>query len=323
VRAHSPGIYIAAAAALVVLMTSYNLLSPVLLSFLLVVLITLAANPVVLRIRELTGGRRLAAGLVTAAFVIGLGLTLWPSLLRSRLDHKARPTHPGILGAGPKAADASRKAGRGFRSKAGEGSHKRGGAKAAAQGEQQHAQKALRESSTGQKTPAGFCPLGSHQHAARNGGRLQICRLQHGRNARGAGDLFFSACIHAHESAAYLQSIFALVPEQHHEQALRIFRRIAEFVPNWALRPCWNAHDWHPRIPADVAHLRFYGCADPRVIAGVLEAIPYIGPTLSAVPGLLLALGKGGMTPLWVLLAYVAVQVLENNVILPLIMARA
>jgi predicted PurR-regulated permease PerM len=37
----------------------------------------------------------------------------------------------------------------------------------------------------------------------------------------------------------------------------------------------------------------------------------------------LFALGKGGLTPLWVLLAYLAVQLLENNVIAPLIIARS
>jgi predicted PurR-regulated permease PerM len=44
---------------------------------------------------------------------------------------------------------------------------------------------------------------------------------------------------------------------------------------------------------------------------------------LSAVPALLFALAEGGMTPVWVLLAYFAVQVLENNVIAPLIMAHS
>jgi predicted PurR-regulated permease PerM len=58
------------------------------------------------------------------------------------------------------------------------------------------------------------------------------------------------------------------------------------------------------------------------LIAGVLEAVPFVGPLLSAVPGLLLALGKGGLTPLWVVLAYGLIQALENNVILPFIMAR-
>jgi predicted PurR-regulated permease PerM len=45
-------------------------------------------------------------------------------------------------------------------------------------------------------------------------------------------------------------------------------------------------------------------------------------PILGALPALLLALGQGGMTPLWVLFAYVAVQALENNVITPFILAR-
>jgi predicted PurR-regulated permease PerM len=58
------------------------------------------------------------------------------------------------------------------------------------------------------------------------------------------------------------------------------------------------------------------------LIAGVLEAVPFIGPLLSAVPALLLAVGEGGLTPLWVVLAYLAIQGLENNVILPMIMAR-
>jgi predicted PurR-regulated permease PerM len=58
------------------------------------------------------------------------------------------------------------------------------------------------------------------------------------------------------------------------------------------------------------------------MIAGVLEAVPYLGPTLSVVPAMLLALGIGGLTPLWVLLAYIAFQALENNVILPFLMAR-
>jgi predicted PurR-regulated permease PerM len=58
------------------------------------------------------------------------------------------------------------------------------------------------------------------------------------------------------------------------------------------------------------------------LIAGLLESIPFLGPTLATVPAILLALGKGGMTPIWVLVAYMGVQALENNVILPMIMAR-
>jgi predicted PurR-regulated permease PerM len=57
-------------------------------------------------------------------------------------------------------------------------------------------------------------------------------------------------------------------------------------------------------------------------IAGLLEAVPFLGPLLGAVPALLLALGEGGMTVLWVALVYAAVQAVENNVMLPFLMAR-
>ncbi len=58
------------------------------------------------------------------------------------------------------------------------------------------------------------------------------------------------------------------------------------------------------------------------LIACLLSAIPFLGPLLSLIPALLLAIGEGGRTPVWVVLAYFAVQALEGNVILPLIMSR-
>jgi predicted PurR-regulated permease PerM len=54
------------------------------------------------------------------------------------------------------------------------------------------------------------------------------------------------------------------------------------------------------------------------LIAFMLEIIPFLGPVLSTFAALLLAFGKGGMAPFWVLLAYIVIQALENNVILPL-----
>jgi predicted PurR-regulated permease PerM len=106
-------------------------------------------------------------------------------------------------------------------------------------------------------------------------------------------------------------TMFSLVPERHH--ALIIVQRIGKFVPGWA-----GATLLGKLTP-------IFGFVDGLVlelIAGVLEAVPFLGPLLSAVPALLLVLGKGGMTPLWVVLAYFAIQALENNVILPFIMAR-
>jgi predicted PurR-regulated permease PerM len=119
-------------------------------------------------------------------------------------------------------------------------------------------------------------------------------------------------------------AIFLIVPERHHEQTLTILQRIGKFVPTWALGTLLAMLT--VGLLVFLLMLPFFGFLDALVlglIAGVFEAVPYLGPILSAVPAVLFALGEGGMTPLWVLLAYLAVQALENNVISPLIMARS
>lgn len=59
------------------------------------------------------------------------------------------------------------------------------------------------------------------------------------------------------------------------------------------------------------------------LIGGVAEVAPFIGPVLSAIPGLLLALEQGGGTVLWTLAMYLAIHQLEGNLIYPFIQRRA
>ncbi len=76
-RPRSIAFYVVLAAALYIVIQAYSLLSPILLSFLLIILITLAVNPIVSRLRTWTGGRKRATGLVLAG-VLALGaLTIW------------------------------------------------------------------------------------------------------------------------------------------------------------------------------------------------------------------------------------------------------
>jgi predicted PurR-regulated permease PerM len=58
-------------------------------------------------------------------------------------------------------------------------------------------------------------------------------------------------------------------------------------------------------------------------IAGVLEFIPFIGPIVAAIPALLIALTLDDpYKVVWVLIAYLVVQQLENNILVPLIQRR-
>ena len=118
-------------------------------------------------------------------------------------------------------------------------------------------------------------------------------------------------------------ALFSVVPERHHARTLAIMERIARFVPRWAVSVLISM--------LTIGSLFFllmwpiFGFADAimlGLIACLLSAIPFLGPILTLIPALLLAIGEGGMTPVWVVLAYLAVQALEGNVILPLIMSR-
>ncbi|WP_342642164.1 AI-2E family transporter [Rhodoligotrophos ferricapiens] len=59
------------------------------------------------------------------------------------------------------------------------------------------------------------------------------------------------------------------------------------------------------------------------MLAGLLEFVPVVGPILSVIPAVLLALPEGGFTPLWVIVLYIVIQQVESNVILPLVQRRA
>ena len=58
-------------------------------------------------------------------------------------------------------------------------------------------------------------------------------------------------------------------------------------------------------------------------IAGLLEIIPNIGPTLSMVPAILVALGTSPILGLAVFALYFVIQQLENNLIVPKIFSKA
>lgn len=59
------------------------------------------------------------------------------------------------------------------------------------------------------------------------------------------------------------------------------------------------------------------------LIAGLTEFIPILGPIAGAVPALLLASMQDWTTVAWVALLFVAIQLVENNLILPLVTGRA
>jgi len=59
------------------------------------------------------------------------------------------------------------------------------------------------------------------------------------------------------------------------------------------------------------------------ILAGILEAVPLVGPILGAIPAVFIALAVHPDKVTWVILATVIIQLLENNLLVPRIMDRA
>lgn len=59
------------------------------------------------------------------------------------------------------------------------------------------------------------------------------------------------------------------------------------------------------------------------IIAGLLEIVPILGPIISAVPAVLIALTQSPILAIAVVALYFIIQQIENNLVVPLIMRRA
>ena len=58
------------------------------------------------------------------------------------------------------------------------------------------------------------------------------------------------------------------------------------------------------------------------ILAMVLELVPSVGPVLAAVPAVILAFTQSPALGLWVVLAYLIIQQLENHILVPVVLGR-
>jgi predicted PurR-regulated permease PerM len=155
--------------------------------------------------------------------------------------------------------------------------------------------------------------VGSMTNVASNGAQILLVLVT----------VFFGVIFMLMNPRPIISFMFSLIPVVHHGKASTIIDRICRFAPAWGGSTLAGMLTIGLLVFALMwPILGFMDALVLGLIAGLLESVPFLGPTLSTFPALLLAISKGGMTPIWVLFAYVAVQALENNIILPVIMAR-
>jgi len=317
--------YLILGAALFAFIQTFSLLSPILFSFLLILLISLAVNPVILRMRALKAGRKGATGLIVSALVVLIALTGWAffgpmndavTKLSERLPSYWERLQKPLIKMEQQAVLSEEKLQAEVTTEIARTATEEGKPEAGRQTSKPASPKTTKESESIRSRLSQMIQgvVGSFTAMAFNAAQMLVVLVT----------VFFGVIFTLMDPRPIFGAIFLIVPERHHEQTVTILQRVGRFVPTWAFATLLAMLT--VGLLVFLLMCLFFGFMDALVlgvIAGVFEAIPYLGPILSAVPALLFAMGEGGMTPFWVLLAYLAVQVLENNVICPLIMARS
>jgi len=318
-------LYVMLGAALFAFIQTFSLLSPILLSFLLVLLISLSLNPLISRMRAFTGGRKTAAGLIVAASVAFIAITSWAffgpmnaavTKLSEQLPAYWERLQKPLIKMEQKAMLSEEKLQAEVTTEIAQTATEERNPEAARRASKPAPPKSTKEPESIRSRLSQMIQgvIGSFTAMAFNAAQILIVLVT----------VFFGVIFTLMNPRPVFGAIFLIVPERHHAKTLTILQRVGSFVPTWAFATLLAM--------LTVGLLVFllmwpiFGFVDALVlgmIAGVFEAIPYIGPMLSAIPALLFALAEGGDTTFWVLLAYFTVQVLENNVIGPLIMAHS
>ncbi len=119
-----------------------------------------------------------------------------------------------------------------------------------------------------------------------------------------------------------VRGFLSAVPPNYRTEATHALTRIVGQLESWALATLLLM-----LIIGVVSGLGLWAIGVPNallfgIIAGLGEAIPTIGPILSALPPMAVALADEPVKALWVAGLFLVVQQLENNVLVPMIMAR-
>ena len=123
--------------------------------------------------------------------------------------------------------------------------------------------------------------------------------------------------------------LLGAVPERHRPRVETAIRRVLEQLKNWALGSLilgiivglmtgLGLYLIGQVTGRDMPYIFLFS-----VVAGVGELIPNIGPILSAVPPVLVALTVDPLLGLWVALLFLVIQQLENNLIVPFVMGQS
>jgi predicted PurR-regulated permease PerM len=132
--------------------------------------------------------------------------------------------------------------------------------------------------------------------------------------------MLFVAIFVAVDPGLYHRGLMHLFPHRARDRAGEVLSATATTLRRWLLMQMVAMLAIGTVTTVVLLLLDVKGAIALGIIAGLLEFIPYVGPILSAVPAIAMALADGPDKAIYVALAYIVIQQLEGVVLQPLLM---
>jgi predicted PurR-regulated permease PerM len=130
----------------------------------------------------------------------------------------------------------------------------------------------------------------------------------------------FVAAYIAADPRTYRRGIMHLVPHEARPKAAEVMDATAVTLRRWLVAQLIGMLVIGSITTVVLLLLDVKAALALGIIAGVLEFIPYFGPILSAVPAVAMGFLDGPEKALWVVVAYLAIQQIEGNLVTPFLM---
>jgi predicted PurR-regulated permease PerM len=125
------------------------------------------------------------------------------------------------------------------------------------------------------------------------------------------------------EEAAMKRTITFLLPEKYQPFTLQLINKVQRKIGDWLKGQLLLSLIIGVMAYVGLLILGVNYALVLALVAAVGEFIPYLGPTLSAIPAIFLAFSQSPVKALFVLILYVIIQQLENNLLVPKVMQKA